>query len=104
SARRRPLSSRHVRRNCMRRLVPLLLAVPLVLVGCAKKTEQQNASNKPTFKVGLVFDIGGRGDKSFNDAAYAGLDSAKKSLGIDFEVNEPNEGGDRESALRQFAA
>ena len=24
-------------------------------------------------RVGLVFDVGGRGDKSFNDAAYAGL-------------------------------
>jgi basic membrane protein A len=91
----------------MRRLALLLLAVSLVLTGCAKKTAQQTAggsTGKPAFKVGLVFDVGGRGDKSFNDAAYAGLDSAKKSLGIDFEVNEPGEGGDRESALRQFAS
>jgi basic membrane protein A len=90
----------------MRRLVALLLAVTLVLVGCAKKSEQQAADtpSKKAFKVGLVFDVGGRGDKSFNDAAYAGLDSAKKNLGIEFEVNEPGEGGDRESALRQFAS
>src|SRR5215510_7979837 len=90
----------------MRRLVPLLLAVTLVFVGCAKKTEQQAAggAGKPAFKVGLVFDVGGRGDKSFNDAAFAGLDSAKKALGITYEVIEPGEGGDRESALRQLAA
>jgi basic membrane protein A and related proteins len=85
------------------RWIPVLVVL-LALVGCAKKTEQA-AGNKPaSFKVGLVFDVGGRGDKSFNDAAYAGLDSAKKTLGIDFEVNEPGEGGDRESALRQFAS
>ena len=28
-------------------------------------------------KVGMAYDIGGRGDKSFNDAAAAGLDKAK---------------------------
>ena len=35
-------------------------------------------------KVGMVFDSGGRGDKSFNDSAYAGLERAKKELGIEF--------------------
>jgi basic membrane protein A len=33
-------------------------------------------------KVGLAYDIGGRGDKSFNDSAAAGLDKAKAELGI----------------------
>ncbi|MFC4057910.1 BMP family protein [Planomonospora corallina] len=33
-------------------------------------------------KVGLAYDIGGRGDQSFNDAAAAGLDKAKTELGI----------------------
>src|SRR5215216_36648 len=31
-------------------------------------------------KVGIVLDVGGRGDKSFNDGAYAGADSAIKVL------------------------
>ena len=30
-----------------------------------------------------MFDSGGRGDKSFNDSAYAGVEKAEKSLGID---------------------
>lgn len=34
--------------------------------------------------IGVAYDIGGRGDKSFNDATAAGLDRAKKSL--DFAV------------------
>ena len=33
-------------------------------------------------KVGLAYDIGGRGDKSFNDSAAVGLDKAKTDLGI----------------------
>ncbi|GHE33960.1 BMP family ABC transporter substrate-binding protein [Streptosporangium violaceochromogenes] len=33
-------------------------------------------------KVGLAYDIGGRGDQSFNDAAAAGLDKAKSELGL----------------------
>ncbi|MGL6235153.1 MAG: BMP family lipoprotein [Segniliparus sp.] len=33
-------------------------------------------------KVGLAFDIGGRGDASFNDAAVAGLDRAVDQLGL----------------------
>ena len=30
----------------------------------------------------MAYDIGGRGDKSFNDAAAAGLDKAKKDFGV----------------------
>lgn len=55
------------------------------------------------FKVGLVFDVGGRGDKSFNDSAYRGLERAKKELGVETEFVEPNEPSDRENALRRFA-
>jgi basic membrane protein A len=33
--------------------------------------------------VGIVFDSGGRGDKSFNDSAWAGVERAVKELGID---------------------
>lgn len=57
----------------------------------------------PRVKVGLVFDVGGRGDKSFNDAADRGLTRAVKELGAQVEVAEPGEGADRESALRQMA-
>jgi len=39
--------------------------------------------SKKTLKVGLAFDIGGRGDKSFNDAAAAGLDRAKSELNVE---------------------
>ena len=75
----------------------------LAAAGCAKAPEQKAASNT-AFPVGLVFDIGGRGDKSFNDAAYAGLEKAQKDLGVTFTTLETNEGSDREAQLRQLAA
>jgi basic membrane protein A len=55
-------------------------------------------------RVGLVFDVGGRGDKSFNDAAYAGLARARAELGAQVEYVEPADADDRVAALRLFAA
>jgi len=81
--------------------------------GCGPKGGAGNDSTRAaataaaaSIKVGLVFDVGGRGDQSFNDAAYAGLERAMAELGIpkeNVEYIEPGEGGDRESALRQLA-
>ncbi len=40
-------------------------------------------------KIGIVYDVGGRGDRAINDAAAAGVDNAKKRLGLsDFDVRE----------------
>jgi basic membrane protein A len=55
-------------------------------------------------RIGLVFDVGGRGDKSFNDAAYEGLSRATRELGVSTEVLEPSGAEDREAAMRLFAA
>ena len=40
-------------------------------------------------KIGIVYDVGGRGDKAINDAAAAGVDSAKKKFNLsNFDVRE----------------
>ena len=44
-----------------------------------------SAAPSSDLKVGLAFDIGGRGDKSFNDSAAVGLEDAKKEFGISTE-------------------
>ena len=80
----------------------IIFLLLILLVGCNKK--YSNTDSLKVQKVGLVFDIGGKGDKSFNDAAFKGLELAKKELGIDFEVIEPGDGADRESALRKLAS
>ena len=59
---------------------------------------------KPKARIGLVFDVGGRGDKSFNDAAYLGVSRAERELGVEVSYLEPASTEDREAALRLFAA
>ncbi len=86
-------------------LVALLAALVVVAPGCGPaKEKQQNTSTPGALKVGLVFDIGGRGDKSFNDAAWVGLERAKSELGVETAYVETNETSDREAGLRQMAA
>ncbi|MFL6125028.1 BMP family protein [Actinophytocola sp.] len=54
----------------------------------AAATEQTSSSQSSSkvdgsaLKVGMAFDIGGRGDASFNDSAAAGLDKAKAEIGV----------------------
>jgi basic membrane protein A and related proteins len=55
-------------------------------------------------RVGIVLDIGGRGDKSFNDGAYAGGERAARELGADVRFIEPGDGSDREAGLRLLSA
>jgi basic membrane protein A len=81
--------------------VALLLAAA---AGCSKPAPEAAKSTAAAFPVGLVFDIGGRGDKSFNDAAFTGLTRAQQELGIRFTTLETSEGSDREAQLRQLAS
>jgi basic membrane protein A and related proteins len=50
--------------------------------------------------VGLLFDITGRGDRSFNDAAAAGLDRAVSELGVTGNESTPTGDGDRAERLQ----
>jgi len=54
-------------------------------------------------KSAMVTDIGGLGDKSFNDLSYAGLQRANKDLGVEIKVIESKEPTDYESNLTQLA-
>lgn len=81
----------------------LLVLLPALSLGACKNGGGPASAARP-LSVGLVFDIGGRGDNSFNDSAARGLERAKVELGIAAEELEPGDGADRESALRQLAA
>ena len=52
----------------------------------------------------LVFDIGGRGDQSFNDSAAAGLDRAAAELGVNTTEASPNPDGSNRAELLQLSA
>lgn len=80
----------------------LLVAVLLLALPSGRRTRPP--ATKGGLRVGLVFDVGGLGDKSFNDAAYAGLLRGEKELAAEIEMLEPSGAEDREAALRLFAA
>jgi basic membrane protein A len=88
-----------------RRLIGILLAINALLIAAGRAvipeaTDKQGAG----IRVGLVFDVGGKNDKSFNEAAWRGLVRVRDELGVDVQFIEPTEGSDRESALRRLAA
>ena len=52
----------------------------------------------------VVYSTGGKGDKSFNDATFRGLQKAQKELGITFKEYEPKDPAtEAKNALTQFA-
>jgi basic membrane protein A len=57
-------------------------APPAPAGGAASAAPAQPNADASGLKVGVAFDIGGRGDASFNDAAGAGLDRAISQLGL----------------------
>jgi len=74
--------------------------------GGATTSESPGASSGTAVKVGLAYDIGGRGDKSFNDAAAGGLDKAKADLGVEIKELSATQGetdADKESRLTLLA-
>lgn len=89
----------------------LLTVLPLgaLLVGCnsAPATPETSGTPKeggttatPTtekkIKVGIVYDTGGLGDKSFNDSANAGIERAKKDFGVEATIIQSKNTSDYE--------
>ena len=82
---------------------------PAVAEGQASTSKSESKVDGSQLKVGLAFDIGGRGDASFNDSAAAGLDEAIAQLGVKKENTKELTATDQEaedakqSRLRQLA-
>jgi basic membrane protein A and related proteins len=88
-----------------RRLIGILLALNALLIVVGLVAIRDAASKQGIgLRVGLVFDVGGKNDKSFNEAAWRGLQRAEAELGVQTRYIEPTEGASRESALRRLAA
>ncbi|HEU0053140.1 MAG TPA: BMP family ABC transporter substrate-binding protein, partial [Longimicrobium sp.] len=85
-------------------VIGVLLAVHAALLFVRPRGAQHTAPTGDQLTVGIVFDVGGRGDKSFNDGAYLGAQRAAKELGAQVRLVEPGEGSDREAGLRLLAA
>jgi len=77
----------------------------LTLTACASGTtpgasSAPASSQAPAIKVGMAYDVGGRGDQSFNDSAAAGLDKAKTDFGVDAKESAATS-GEAESAREE---
>ncbi|MEU1472056.1 BMP family ABC transporter substrate-binding protein [Streptomyces sp. NPDC005761] len=68
-------------------------ALALSVTACGdSSSSSSSSSDSKEKKTALAYDIGGRGDQSFNDAAYAGLAKAEKELGVKGTEAEPSDG------------
>src|SRR5687768_12414017 len=89
---------RHIRRLALLFLVSGFCL--LVLPACQKRAK---TDEKGKIKVGIVFDIGGKDDRSFNAAAWEGVKRASKELPIVLRDVEPGDPTSIEPAMRAFA-
>ncbi len=78
------------------------------LAACGAKSNDTTASSGASdgaLKVGMAYDIGGRGDQSFNDSAARGLDKAKSELGVAVTEADAKTGeaeADKETRLKNL--
>lgn len=77
----------------------LLVASFLLLPACG--INRDDAGGK--MRVGIVFDIGGKDDKSFNAAAWEGVKRAAQDFPIKLRDVEPGEPTSIEPSMRAFA-
>ncbi len=93
------------------RFAAVAMAAALTLSACGSDEgtdEGTDNGDAPTsdIKVGMAYDVGGRGDQSFNDSAAAGLDQAIDEFGMESQESEAEDGeaeSAREERLRTFA-
>jgi basic membrane protein A len=85
-------------RNTIRRAAAGAL---LALAACSGAS--QDSADGGARTIGVVFDIGGRGDKGFNDAAARGADRAARESGARIQYLEPDSDADRTAALERLA-
>jgi len=72
----------------------VIVLVVITLIGGAAAQE---------FSPAVVFDMGGKFDKSFNEAAYTGAERFRKETGIAYRDFEVTNEAQREQALRNMA-
>lgn len=73
------------------------------LLAAASAVALSAAAAVADVKPAVVYDLGGKFDKSFNEAAYTGAEAFKAETGIEYADFEIQNDAQREQALRRFA-
>ncbi|TVZ93464.1 BMP family protein [Streptomyces sp. BK340] len=79
---------RRVSRITIAGVATAALAVTVSACGSSSTSSSTEGKSKG---IGLAYDVGGKGDQSFNDAAYAGFQKAQKDFGIGGRDVEPTD-------------
>ncbi|MCX7884617.1 MAG: BMP family ABC transporter substrate-binding protein [Caloramator sp.] len=102
----------------MKKLLSIVLAVLVAasfFSGCGQKQQQQSQQQEQqqqqeqakkietSVKIGLATDEGGKGDKSFNDAAIAGLDKIASEYTVEPVILESKQNDQYEPNLKNLA-
>ncbi|HKV42332.1 MAG TPA: BMP family ABC transporter substrate-binding protein, partial [Blastocatellia bacterium] len=82
-----------------RLLVVMFLAVLLLLPACRGVSGDREKTGGRK-RVGIVYDLGGKDDKSFNSAAYAGVTRADRDFPIVLRDVEPGDPTALEPSMR----
>ena len=82
-------------------LLFILACLSAFISSCKNKVEAKREGCN--IKVGIVFDIGGKNDRSFNAAAWEGVQRAQKDMNICLYDVEPGNPTSIEPAMRAFA-
>ena len=80
-----------------------LFFVCLLIFGVSSCGTRTEAKKDCQIKVGIVFDIGGKNDRSFNAAAWEGVKRAVQDFPITLRDVEPGDPTSIEPAMRAFA-
>ncbi|MEW2447487.1 BMP family ABC transporter substrate-binding protein [Streptomyces parvulus] len=81
-------------------------SLALALSACGGTSTSSGSDSDGDKGLAIAYDVGGKGDQSFNDAAYAGLEQAKKEFGYETADVEPTDGetdADKEQRLVSLA-
>ncbi len=73
------------------------------LVGAAALLGSATALSAQDFAPAVIFDLGGKFDRSFNQASFEGAERFKEETGIEYREFEIQSDAQREQALRRFA-
>jgi basic membrane protein A len=87
-------------------LISLVIALALIAVGCGGGGgggQGGGGGGAAEVRPAMVLDVGGLGDQSFNDSAYAGLQRAKKEFNAETEYLESSSPTDYVDNLTQLA-
>src|SRR5215472_9141259 len=81
----------------------LIFIVAMCGLGACRPATSASVDDKSKVHVGIVFDIGGKDDRSFNAAAWQGVSRAAKDFPIVLRDVEPGDPTSIEPAMRAFA-